>query len=210
LYFAIISDFLLDSLNTKLIRYFGTESNIFIPRSIQTLCSSCFSCRNSLSSISFETDSELTRIESKSFDYCCSLKSITIPRHVQILCSSYFTNCNSLSSISFETDSELTHIEARALETTSLSLAVLPVSVLFVAGNAFSIDRTVALTSGDQMWRSESGLGVASSPQAKHSSDGLEGCESRRAAQDSTAQDRTRKGREGRGRGCDMIGSWKT
>jgi hypothetical protein len=40
-------------------------SLIKIPRHVEILCSDCFSDCNSLSPISFETDSKLTRIESK-------------------------------------------------------------------------------------------------------------------------------------------------
>jgi Pyruvate/2-oxoacid:ferredoxin oxidoreductase delta subunit len=87
-------------------------TSMLIPHHVQILCSSCFSYCNSLSSISFETESELIRIDSCSFHGCSSLKSITIPHHVQILCSSCFSDCNSLSSISFETESELTRIDS--------------------------------------------------------------------------------------------------
>jgi hypothetical protein len=51
------SDFVLDSSNTQLIRYFGNKSNIIIPRHVQILRSKCFSHCKSLSSISFGVDS---------------------------------------------------------------------------------------------------------------------------------------------------------
>jgi hypothetical protein len=86
---------------------------VTIPCHVQILCSFCVSDCKSLSSISFETESELTRIESSAF-YSCSLKSITIHRHVQILCSYCFSYCKSFSSISFETESELARIELYA------------------------------------------------------------------------------------------------
>jgi hypothetical protein len=86
-------------------------ATITIPRHVLVLCPYCFSHCHSPSSISFGTDSELTRIESNAF-FGCSLKSITIPRHVQILYSYCFSSCNSLSSILFETESELTRIES--------------------------------------------------------------------------------------------------
>jgi hypothetical protein len=89
-------------------------TSTLIPRHVQILCSSCFSDCKSISSISFETESELIHIDSKAFHNCSSLKSITIPHHFQILCSSCFSHCNSLSSISFETESELTRIGAGA------------------------------------------------------------------------------------------------
>jgi hypothetical protein len=105
--------FVLDSSIQKLIRYFGSESHIIIPRHVQILCSSCFLYCKSFSSISFETDSELACIESYAF--CDSfVKSITIPGHVQILYSSCFRYCPSFSSISSETDSQLTRVESHS------------------------------------------------------------------------------------------------
>jgi hypothetical protein len=41
--FVVESYFLLNSLNMRLIRCFGNESRIIIPRHVQILCSSCFS-----------------------------------------------------------------------------------------------------------------------------------------------------------------------
>jgi hypothetical protein len=52
--------------------------SITIPRHVQIRCSSCFSNCKSISSIEFETDSELTGIKSNAFKRS-SLKSITIP-----------------------------------------------------------------------------------------------------------------------------------
>jgi hypothetical protein len=113
-------------------------TSILIPRHVQILCSSCFLFCKSLSSISFETDSELTRIESNAFADS-SIQSITIPRHVQILCSSCFSACKSLSSISFETDSELTRIESKAFFCcSSLKSITIPQNVEFVDGSAFT------------------------------------------------------------------------
>jgi hypothetical protein len=77
------------------------STSMTIPRLTQILCSKCFSQSTSLSSISFETNSELTNIESQTFSDCFSLKSITIPRYVQILCFGRFMAYTSLSSISF-------------------------------------------------------------------------------------------------------------
>jgi hypothetical protein len=47
--------------------YSRLVTSMLIPRHVQIRCSSCFSGCKSLSSISFETDSELTRIESNPF-----------------------------------------------------------------------------------------------------------------------------------------------
>jgi hypothetical protein len=74
--------------------FFGSLlQSIIIPRTVEILCSQCFSCCLSLSSISFESESRLTRIESSAFSES-SLQSIIIPRNVEILCSECFHVAN--------------------------------------------------------------------------------------------------------------------
>jgi hypothetical protein len=55
-----------------------------IPRNVEILGSNCLSYCKSLSSITFESNSRLTRIESETFS-SSSLQSILIPRNVEIL-----------------------------------------------------------------------------------------------------------------------------
>jgi hypothetical protein len=69
--------------------------SMMIPRNIETLCSGCFSNCPSLSSISFESNSQLTRIESGAFSHS-SLTSISIPQNVESVGSSCFSPCISL------------------------------------------------------------------------------------------------------------------
>jgi hypothetical protein len=103
----------LGSSKATLDRYFGDASHVSISRQSQILCLSCFAHCESLSSVSFEIDSELIGIESNAFLSSSEPKSITIPRHVQILCSGCFSHCEPLSSSSFERDSELKRIESK-------------------------------------------------------------------------------------------------
>jgi uncharacterized protein YuzB (UPF0349 family) len=91
-----------------------------IPRNVEILESKCFSNCKSLSSITFESNSYLTRIESEAF-YGSSLQSILIPRNVEIVESKCFSNCSSLSSITFESNSRLTRIESFAFSSSSSS-----------------------------------------------------------------------------------------
>jgi hypothetical protein len=78
--------------------YFGSFPSIVISRYVETLGSRCFSSCRSLSSISFESDSQFKCIASKAF-YESSVKSIVIPRYVEIFDSKCFSSCYSLSSI---------------------------------------------------------------------------------------------------------------
>jgi hypothetical protein len=110
--------------------------SITISRHVEVLRSSCFLYCGSLSSISFENDSRLRRIESNAFDGT-ALGSITIPRSVEILCSSCFAYCGSLSSISFENDSQLRRIESDAFFSTALESITIPQDVDFIDDSAF-------------------------------------------------------------------------
>jgi hypothetical protein len=65
--FHMEHEFLIDIVHHKLIRNFSVSSNIEIPRTIAILGSSCFSDCKSLSSISFESNLCLKRIESRAF-----------------------------------------------------------------------------------------------------------------------------------------------
>jgi hypothetical protein len=107
--FVIEKAFLIDVLNHKLIRNFSTSSSIEIGSNIEILGPKCFSFCQSLSSITFESNSRLTRIESGAFSRS-SLQSILIPRNVQFIDGSAFMYVT-LSSISIESGNEIFIIE---------------------------------------------------------------------------------------------------
>jgi hypothetical protein len=113
-----------------------------IPSNVEILGSQCFSNCKSLSSISFESNSHLTRIESEAF-HQSSLQSIIIPRNVENLALKCFSNCKSLSSISFESNSQLTLsvglkvIPEEAFSFSSLISIVIPATIRIVEKRAF-------------------------------------------------------------------------
>jgi hypothetical protein len=80
------NDFLIDVPHHKLIRNFSKSSVIEIGRNIEIFGRNCFSNCKSLSSISFESNSHLTRIESETF--CkASVQSILIPSTILFIAS---------------------------------------------------------------------------------------------------------------------------
>jgi hypothetical protein len=135
--FFVDGDFLFDLSKATIIRYFRSQSSIVIPRDVEILGSKCFYCADSVSSISFESNSRMKRIESEAF-YESSLQSIVVPQIVEILGSKCFFGCKSLSSLSFESDSQLKRIESEAFCESSLQSIVIPRSVSFIEGSAFS------------------------------------------------------------------------
>jgi hypothetical protein len=95
--FVVEQNLLIDIIFHKLISNFSKSSKVDIPNHFEIICSSCFSNCKSLSSISLESNSRLTRIESFAFS-SSSLQSILIPRNVQFIDGSAFCDVN-VSSI---------------------------------------------------------------------------------------------------------------
>jgi hypothetical protein len=145
--FVFDKTFLLDIVDHRLIRNLSGMSHITIPRDIEIVGSSCFRECKSLSSISFESNSRLLRIESDAFSGS-SFQSIVILSNVEILGSSCFAWCESLSFISFESNSSLKRIESRACCGCHLSI-VIPSTVVLVAYDAHDHFSRVSLSDPD-------------------------------------------------------------
>jgi hypothetical protein len=163
--FVIENGILIDVLHHTLIRNFSESSEIEIGRNIEILGSNCFSYCKSLSLITFESNSHLTRIESGAFS-SSSLQSILIPRNVEILGSKCFLFCNSLSSITFESNSHLTRIESMACSFSSLQSILIPSNVEILGSLCFSNCKSlssVTFESNSHLTRIESGAFYGSS-----------------------------------------------
>jgi hypothetical protein len=99
--FVIENEIPIYAVHHEVIRDFSESSAIAIGRNIEIVGSNCFSHCISLSSITFESNSHLKRIESAAFSFP-SLHSILILNNVEILGLNCFSYCQSLSSIRFE------------------------------------------------------------------------------------------------------------
>jgi hypothetical protein len=135
-----VSDYSLMYLNpVSLIQYFGIDSTITLNRDISMICARCFYRNALLSSLTFESDSKLTRIEGEAFWDCQSLKSILIPSSMTVLCKWCFRSCTSLSSLTFEESSKLVEIEYSAFEhCTALTAVCIPSSLQFLRHSCFA------------------------------------------------------------------------
>jgi hypothetical protein len=89
-HFRVSGHFLLSFDARSLIRYFGEDSVVQIPREIEVISKSAFASRGRLSSVEFEGDSRLRRIECHAFAYCDSLHSICLPRFLKTIDPSAF------------------------------------------------------------------------------------------------------------------------
>jgi hypothetical protein len=83
---------------------------MIIPASIELLGEECFANCQSLSSITFESGSRLSRIEKMVF-FMAGLVEMIIPAMVEVLSEWCFAPCKSLSSITFESGSRLSRMK---------------------------------------------------------------------------------------------------
>jgi hypothetical protein len=99
-YFVVEGEFLSDFSCRMLIRYLGNAGSVCAPNHVDILGPFCFSYCQSLSCISFESNSALKSIEPDAFrDF--SLESIILPRTVEMIHGSAFSFCHGIS-IGFE------------------------------------------------------------------------------------------------------------
>jgi hypothetical protein len=90
----------------------GFDRN-WIWSSVEIICESCFQLCKSLGSISFESDSKMSRIDWDGFRGS-GLRSIHFPASVEVIHELAFSSCTLLLSIIFESDSKLSRIGREA------------------------------------------------------------------------------------------------
>jgi hypothetical protein len=102
--FTISDSIVEDILGRCLIRYLGQGDIVRIESSIGRICEGCFMSCESVKSVVFEENSQLSRFEAGAF--CRSgLTSILLPASVTFIGESCFSRCGSLASIRFESGS---------------------------------------------------------------------------------------------------------
>jgi hypothetical protein len=116
LIFKLRDHFLVDFDGTTIIKCFGRAEGIIIPADIETLGCYCFSGNRIVSSVSFEPDSKLSRIESDAFRCCSSLSSLFIPSSVEVLGRSCFFGCHPHLSVTFDPGSKLSSVPPECWE----------------------------------------------------------------------------------------------
>jgi hypothetical protein len=137
-HFKVCGNFLVDFEGTSAKRYFGSEPEVTIPNSITEFDAGCFYACQTISSLIFESESQISRIEQRAFMDCVSLSSICIPSSIERLCGHCFCVCRSLSEVTFETGSHLLCIGLSAFAGCRSLLSIcLPSSVEQLGAKAF-------------------------------------------------------------------------
>ena len=119
-----------------------TDTDIIIPSiynnlPVTSIGDEAFRNCDSLTTVTFEENSQLTTIGSYAFEYCDSLISITIPSSVTTIGDEAFRNCLSLTNITIP--SSVTTIGNRAFgNCDSLMSITIPSGVTSIDRNAFS------------------------------------------------------------------------
>jgi hypothetical protein len=83
---------LVDFEGVTIVRYFGSDSSVRLSRDIGILGRGCFYHCISLSSLTFESGSKLTRIDANALHGCTSIKSICLPASLQFIDGSAFAD----------------------------------------------------------------------------------------------------------------------
>jgi hypothetical protein len=129
-FLCVEEDFILRVDGLTIVRYFGSGAGIEIASRIQNLSKFCFGRCHSISSVTFESGSELLHICESAFEDCTSLTSICIPSSVTLLGKSCFSGCSALAELRFEPESKLQSIDEMALSgCVSLEEICVPASI---------------------------------------------------------------------------------
>lgn len=113
-------------------------TSVVLPDSITSIGEKAFNGCESLTSVTFGKNSQLSSIGPGAFNYCYSLESITIPESVTSIGSDAFIYCYGLRSVTFGENSQLTSIGDGAFNwCESLESITIPDSVTSIGDVAF-------------------------------------------------------------------------
>lgn len=113
-------------------------TSVVLPDGITSIGENAFNGCESLTSVTFGKNSQLSSIGPGAFNYCYSLESITIPESVTSIGSDAFYYCYGLRSVTFGENSQLTSIGEGAFNwCESLESITIPDSVTSIGEGAF-------------------------------------------------------------------------
>jgi hypothetical protein len=135
--FAVCDSIVQDVSGRCLIRDLGEVNSLRIESSIERICEGCFMSCESVKSVVFEENSQLSRLEAEAFSFS-GLTSIDLPASVTVIGKRCFSDCRSLVSITFESGSQLSQLASETFSGSGLTSIHLPASVSVIGHGCFS------------------------------------------------------------------------
>jgi hypothetical protein len=138
-HFRVHNHLVLSFDETSVVLYFGKDSNLQIPASIETISANTFSERPFICSVSFGSSSKLRVIGGGGFASCLSLSGIHLPASLREVEPWAFACCPRLSSVTFDSNSQLTRISGGVFHgCRALMSFAFPSSIEYVGARCFS------------------------------------------------------------------------
>jgi hypothetical protein len=136
--FMIDRNMLMTSDGTSIVRYFGSERKVHVPKTVEVLGKSCFESCNQLEGLFFESGSKLRQIGRSALSGCELLTSIVIPASVEVIDDSAFKKCDGLEECLLDENGLLFRIGNEAFaECRSLASFDIPRNVEAIGRNCF-------------------------------------------------------------------------
>jgi hypothetical protein len=136
--FTTLANFIVDLAGVSVAYYFGSEVEVAVPASVETLGSASFADCLAISVVRFENASKLKEIGRHAFCRCSNLISFCIPASVEVLCGDCFSDCKRLSVLTFESSSRLSQIGDSAFcRCSRLTTICIPSSVETIGEHCF-------------------------------------------------------------------------
>jgi hypothetical protein len=123
-------------------------SRFGIASSYEVICEDCFSGCKSLASVTFDSNSKMSRFDVCAFSWS-GLTSIYIPSLVEVICESCFSQCKSLVSVTFDSDIKVSPFDRCAFYQTGLISIHIPSSVEVICEGCFSGCKSLASVTHD-------------------------------------------------------------
>jgi hypothetical protein len=136
--FGICEGFVVSYEPNSLVRYFASSEAVCVANIYEQIGAGCFSSREDVSRVTFETGSRVSVLGSGAFAFCERLESICIIRTVETICDYCFFACWRLRTVTFERGSRVSVIADDAFhDCSSLKSICIPSSVTTIGANCF-------------------------------------------------------------------------
>jgi hypothetical protein len=112
--FFLTGNTLLTSDGTEIVKSFGMQQKIFVPREVEILQTSSFESLSELTELRFESESKLRRIGRSALSGCDSLRRILLPASVSEIEEFAFKECIGLEDCSIQKNAILMNIGKEA------------------------------------------------------------------------------------------------